>query len=52
MAASYEVVVGVNYRPHGKGKEVRAEPGDVVDDVAEKTAKHWVRAGVLKEVKG
>ena len=49
-AKQLRVVVGIDYRPHGKGDEVRAEPGDLVDDVPAKTVKEWLADGVLEHV--
>lgn len=46
----HRVLVGINYRPTPKADEVRAEPGDIVDDVPPKVAKAWVADGVLEEV--
>lgn len=47
---SHRVLVGVNYRPTPKADEVRAEPGDLVDDVPSAIAKVWVAEGVLEKV--
>lgn len=37
MTKAYRVLVGLNYPPHGKGDEVRAEPGDVVTNLPPKS---------------
>lgn len=39
MPPAYRVLVGCNYRPNPKAPEVRAEPGDVVDDMPAKAAR-------------
>jgi hypothetical protein len=44
--AKYKVLLGINY-PDGKGGELRAEPGDVVSDLPDKTAKWMERDGVI-----
>jgi hypothetical protein len=45
--ARHRVLVGINY-PDGKGGEKRAEPGDVVDDLDEKSAKNLAKAGAIE----
>jgi len=50
--ASYEVKVGIDYPdPKSPGEEKRAEPGDVVDDLPEKSVKALVRDGVIEPAK-
>ena len=46
----YEILVGTNY-PDGKGGELRAEPGDVVDDLPEKAVKGLLASGAIREAK-
>lgn len=51
-AKRYQVFVGINYLPNGKGdKEKRAEPGDVVDDLPASVVPHWLKRGVIGEHK-
>lgn len=45
--AKWKVLVGINYRPDGASDEVRAEPGDVVEDLPEKAAKWMEPQGVI-----
>jgi hypothetical protein len=47
---SHRVLVGINYPPHGKGDEVRAEVGDVIDDIPPKVAKLWTEQGIIEHV--
>lgn len=47
---AYEVKVGINYLPNGKGDtEKRAEPGDIVDDLPPGVVKVWLEQGVIGE---
>lgn len=52
MAREYRVLVGLNYPPHGKGRERRAEPGDVVDDLPKSAIAHLLEAGSIEEAEG
>lgn len=46
----YDVHVGINYLPGGKGDtEKRAEPGDVVDDLPPGVVEVWLEQGVIGE---
>lgn len=48
----YDVLVGINYLPNGKGDaEKRAEPGEVVDDLPSGVVKVWLEQGVIAEHK-
>jgi hypothetical protein len=48
MAGKYRVLIGCNYpNPSGDG-EIRHEPGDLVEDLPEKTAKIFLRDGVIE----
>lgn len=48
----YDVHVGINYLPNGKGDtEKRAEPGDVVDDLPASVVPIWLERGVIGERK-
>lgn len=48
----YDVYVGINYLPNGKGdKEKRAEPGDVVDDLPAPVVPIWLEQNVIGEHK-
>lgn len=44
----YRVITGINY-PDGKGGENRAEPGDIVDDLPEQSAKWLLRDGHIEK---
>lgn len=44
----YRVVVGINYRPDPKDPEKRAEPGDIVPDLAPKTAVWMLEQGIIE----
>lgn len=49
---AYDVYVGINYLPNGKGaKEKRAEPGEVVDDLPPGVVDVWLEQGVIGEHK-
>lgn len=49
---AYDVFVGINYLPNGKGdKEKRAEPGDVVDDLPASIVPIWLEQRVIGEHK-
>lgn len=46
----YDVYVGINYLPNGKGStEKRAETGDVVDDLPPGVVEIWLEQGVIGE---
>lgn len=48
----YDVYVGINYLPNGKGdKEKRAEPRGVVDDLPPDVVEVWLEQGVIGEHK-
>lgn len=48
----FDVLVGINYLPNGKGdKEVRAEPGDVVDNLPLSVVPIWLEQHVIGEHK-
>lgn len=45
------VKIGINYpNMQGKGIEVRAEPGDIVDDLPPAAVDWWLEQGVIEEV--
>lgn len=48
MAAKYVALVGLNYPV--KGKEVRREPGQSVDDLPLKSIAHLLKSGAIEEV--
>lgn len=50
MSKAYEVVTGLNYPV--KGKERRAEPGDVVTDLPESSISWLLEGGHIKLAKG
>lgn len=43
---SYKVLVGIDYPP-----EKRAEPGDVVDDIPEESARWLLKQGLIELAK-
>jgi hypothetical protein len=45
--AKQRVLVGLNY-PDGKGGEKRAEPGDIVDDLPERSVKGLQKNGYVE----
>lgn len=48
----YDVLVGINYLPNGKGdKEKRAEVGDVVDDLPASVVPVWLEQNIIGEHK-
>lgn len=48
----YDVLIGINYLPNGKGdKEKRAEIGDVVDDLPPGVIDVWLEQGVIGQHK-
>lgn len=49
---AYDVFVGINYLPNGKGDtEKRAEPGEVVDDLPTSVVPIWLEQNVIGEHK-
>lgn len=49
---AYDVLVGINYLPNGKGtKEKRAEPGELVDDLPPGVIDVWLEQSVIGEHK-
>lgn len=45
------VKIGINYpNMFGKGIEVRAEPGEIVDDIPPDAIDWWLEQGVIEEV--
>lgn len=49
-AKAYEVVVGLNYPPHGRGAAVRANPGDVVTNLPQSAIAELLEQGVIREL--
>lgn len=47
----YTVLVGIDY-PDGKGGELRAEPGDVVDDLPAKSIGWLTEQAIVALVEG
>lgn len=51
MAAAkkkYRVLIGINY-PDGDGGEIRAEPGDLVSDIPERSIHGLVKTGAIED---
>jgi hypothetical protein len=46
---TYRVLRGIDYRPAGSKDTVRAEPGDVVDDLRPATADRWLARGIVEK---
>ena len=52
MSDPHRVLVGINYTPSGKKDEVRAEKGDVVDDLTQKDARTLRQMGAIAREDG
>jgi hypothetical protein len=49
--AKHRVIVGMHYVPEGAEKEVRAEPGDIVEDIPDRSVKWMLRQGFIEEAR-
>ncbi|WP_427422661.1 hypothetical protein [Lysinibacillus fusiformis] len=47
----YRALVGLDYPPNNKEPKVRAEPGDIVDDLPPKAIGWMVEIGAIEKVK-